>query len=383
MVVRCPIDRHEPAIPHTPQGVHVSKYLTVRRAVVVAIAMLAGAFAALIGAAPASAHFSGVTGTAVCDNDTGEWVVTWTVEVHRTNLPGTLTKVELTPAGSTVTNIQVGATIPNPGSLVGVQRVPNSESVADIVIRAAWPDGYKENQDRPAPPISLDGSCKQDQAKPHASFASACDGSVTATLTNDAEATKTAAFTVTGDGGFSQSASVAKGQTATVVIPAKSAGAINVLVGNTKVTQSSWTPPTDCPAVTVSSKSDCTTLTVTLDNPSGNLPANATVSDGTESKDVTVDAGSTQTLTFTGKAGLTITVAFASVKTVAAANDAVAPISLAWAAPASCTAATPTLPTTGQHLTPLIAGGAGLLVVGAAVLFVLFRRRSATESQTF
>jgi LPXTG-motif cell wall-anchored protein len=353
--------------------------LWLRRLALAALAALVGAFAALIGATPASAHTSVVRGAAVCSSDTGEWQVTWTLTNRLTDLPGTLTKVELTPADTTVTNIAVGAVIPNPGTLTGVQMVPGTAKSASLSIRASWPDGFQQYQDSRAT-VYFSGTCLQDQPKPNASFASACDGSVTVTLSNDAAATRTAAFVVTGAGNFSQSVSVAKGATSTVTVPASAASAITVSVGTTKVAQSAWSAPSDCPAVTVSSKSDCTSLAITLDNPSGNLAAVATLSDGTNpAQQVTVAAGASQTVTFAAKAGLKVDVQFSAAGTTQAD-----PVQVAWTLPANCaTTPPPSLPTTGSHLTPLIAAGAGLLAAGGFVLFVLFRRRMATNSRIF
>ncbi len=358
--------------------------LSVRRIVGLAVAIFVGTVAAFAFATPANAHHTWVTGDTQCNTETGNWEVTWTVFNSQTNLEATLTKVVLTPASSSVTNIFVGAIVPkSPGTLVGQQILDGTATSASLAVRGHWPNGVVDGQDRYAS-VTMSGTCVQDHPKPHATFASACDGSVTVTLTNDADATKSAYFTVTGDGGFSKTATVAAGGSTDVLVPPASAGHIVVMEGNTKVGESSWTEPNDCAPVKVSSRSDCTTLTITLENPAGNRPVDAIVKSGDDTENVTVPPGGSKDVTFPATDGTTATVSFSAAAALAgklAVTD-VPPLTITWERPATC-ATTPPLPTTGSHLGPVIGAGVGLLALGAGLLALLFRRRMATESRTF
>jgi LPXTG-motif cell wall-anchored protein len=357
-----------------------------RRAAFVVLAMLAGTLAALIGASPASAHFSSVSGTATCDSDTGNWVVTWTVTVHATQLTGHLFKVVATP--TPVDGIDVGTDVPFPDGVTGTQLVPNgSATVATLAVRAQWDDYFKDAKDRVGQ-VTLGTNCIQDQPKPTASASSACDGSVTLDLSNT-EGTKAAIFAVTLGNHAPVDHTVAKGTDEKVVVDGVDAGSIIVKSGGVTLLTTKWTPPADCAPLAVSSKSDCTSLTVILDNPAGNKAVDVTVTSGNQQAAITVGNGETQQVTFPATAGTTATVTFDLLPAVAthAAGDTT-PITVAWEQPAACLATTappapPVLPTTGSHLTPVIATGGGLLVVGAAVLFLLYRRRHATQRPTF
>lgn len=344
-----------------------------RRVLLLVVAMVGGGLAALIGATPASAHSTSVIGSAVCDNDAGNWVVTWVVH---DDWPSTATLIKVVSTPTPVDGIQVGSQVPHGVDLTGTQRVPNgTASFATLAVRGEWSDdGYKEERDRSGT-VQLGTNCVQNQPKPHASASSACDGSVTVTLTNDADATKAAAFTVT-TGAGSKSYTVAPGGSLDVPVPPAHAGSIVVTSGNAQLLKTAWSAPRECAPLAVASKMDCTSLTLTLENPAGNHAVDATLTSGNNSQDVSVGNGESKSVTFQAAAGTTATVNFG------AGN----PVTVAWEQPASCLAspsAPPALPTTGSHLTPLIASGAGLLIVGAAVLFVLFRRRMSTESRTF
>jgi LPXTG-motif cell wall-anchored protein len=92
---------------------------------------------------------------------------------------------------------------------------------------------------------------------------------------------------------------------------------------------------------------------------------------------VTVPAGGSKTLTFPGKTGLTVSVTL---------TPGTPPTMVRWTPAAACQTtppAAPTLPVTGSHLGPIIGTGAGLLGLGAAVLYVLYRRRQSLASRSF
>lgn len=127
---------------------------------------VAGVTATLLFAAPALACHPevGTKGNAVCDETTGEWVVTWTVQNSDKNVVGTVKKVDLTPPGSTVTDIVVGATIPaKPGKLEGVQRVPGDKTSASLGVTVSWkgkPDAQRSGS------VKLGGTCKEKEVPP-------------------------------------------------------------------------------------------------------------------------------------------------------------------------------------------------------------------------
>jgi LPXTG-motif cell wall-anchored protein len=362
------------------------KTTVVRRTLGLAAAVLAGLLATFVLATPASAHSTSVNGEAVCDSETGNFKVTWTVS-NDWYTEVTLTNVALEPAGTSAPPIADGAKIaPSPGKLVGVQTIPGninptatSSTVARLTETGEWPDfteRYETNK------VTIVGQCKKGSPSPHASATFDCDGSATLTLSNDANATHTATFAVTGTG-FSQTTSaISAGKSTTVHVPASAAGDIKVKVGDTDIASFNWAKPSDCAAVKVAIKSDCTSLTVSLENPSPNAPITATVVSGTDSKDVTIDTGKTEFVTFPAGPGPTVaTVTFkdAAATTLAAhavaAADAAAPITLAWVNPgAVCTP--PQLPNTGAKVGGVIGSGAALVGVGVGLLLYVRRRKA-------
>ena len=165
---------------------------SVRRAAVIAGAALVGTVMSLAIASPASAHHPIVTGSAECLPDTGQWKVTWTVSSTEDDIDAKITEVDLTPAGSTVTNIVVDAILPKnvDGDLEGVQLLPGSATGASLRVKAKWirPNTIVHTEDSEA--ITFEGTCTVPQEpKPSARFASACDGTVTVTLINADTAT--------------------------------------------------------------------------------------------------------------------------------------------------------------------------------------------------
>jgi hypothetical protein len=108
-----------------------------RRALVLAAGAAVAMAAALSVGAPASAHHSTVTGTCAQGTD-GGWVVTWTVSNSEKDIPATLKTVRWKPEGTTLTTIQVGATVPAGGQLTGVQTVPAGQRWAQLTVSSEW-----------------------------------------------------------------------------------------------------------------------------------------------------------------------------------------------------------------------------------------------------
>jgi len=357
---------------------------SVRRVLGLVIALVAGTLATtLIGVSPASAHHSTPKGGAVCDNNTGTYTITWTV-TNSENHPEKLLLVSPTPGG-TINNIAVNTVIDPLATVSGTQVVPGTTKFAVLKVQGHWDfDNFTE---RPhfSKPLKLDGKCVQYQPSPHATASSACDGTVLVTVSNDAAATKSATFTITGTNNFSTTtAAIPAGGHADVTVPAASASQISVMSGQTELGPFSWSAPTDCAPVKVASKSDCTTLTVSLENPAGNTPVDATVTSGDKTEKVTIPSGTTKDVTFPASAGTTATVTFGSGAAdsakvaAAAAAAATTPITVSWVSPgAVCTPTSPpSLPQTGAKLGGIIGAGAALIVVGAGLLLFLRRRRN-------
>jgi LPXTG-motif cell wall-anchored protein len=228
---------------------------SVRRLLVITAAVAAGILGALSLASPTSAHKPLVEGVAVCDSAAGDWAVTWTVKNSENDLVGTVTKVVLTPDGTTITNIAVDAVLPESDDaalLTGVQHVPTTFDSATLTVDVHWNRGRGVDASHKGT-VSFEGTCQAVTPKPSAQFASSCEGVVTVTLTNAADATAPAVFTVSGQGGFSQTSTVEAGKSAKVDVPkANAGGVITVTEGanNTPVADGRFVPVANCLPVT-------------------------------------------------------------------------------------------------------------------------------------
>ena len=342
---------------------------SVRRIAAIAGAAFVGIVVSLVIASPASAHHSAVEGLARCDTATGEWVVTWTVKSYAPSGVNhyKFVQVEVLPAGSSVPNIAVtdGDNYPHDAhaSLTGELRLPGSSTEATLTVRAKWENGFEEG-DAKSRTVTFGGSCVQDQPKPNAAFESLCDGTVTVTLTNAQDAKAPAAFAVTGGAGFSQNATVQAGGSKEIIVPAGSAGQITVTVAGQKLAEYAWEQPADCAPAKVASRSDCDSLTVSVENPEGTRPVDAIVTHGGKTETLAVAPGETKETTFDADA--------ATVATVKIGDKA---IEIPWKKPADC--GSPGLPVTGASVGGAIAAGIALVGVGAG-LIVLTRRRRRT-----
>jgi LPXTG-motif cell wall-anchored protein len=225
---------------------------SVRRLLVLVTAVAAGTLGAMSLASPTHAHQPFVKGVAVCDTATGDWVVTWTVQNSEDDLAGRVTGVHLTPQDTTVSAIAVDAVLPRSGdgALTGTQRVPASATSASLRVDVHWNRGRGVDASHSGR-VELKGTCAKQAATPGASFESSCEGNVAVTLTNAADATAPAQFTVTGEGGFSQTSTVDAGQSAKVDVPKANAKAVKVTESTSGSTfDGQFVPVANCLPVT-------------------------------------------------------------------------------------------------------------------------------------
>jgi len=230
----------------------------VRRLLVLCAAVAAGTLGALALASPVSAHHTSVNGEIVCDLKAGEWVITWTVTNTQNNIVGTFESATLSPAAPALTTIVTGGTLPlnSAGPLTEVQRLPGSTpaGVRTLEVHVLWnyPPGKSDVRDGARDSVEIEGTCNAPASNPGAAFESSCEGVVTVTLTNAADATAPAVFTVTGHAGFSQSATVDAGKDAKVSVPKANSSAIKVTEGtdNKLVKEGGATEVANCLPVT-------------------------------------------------------------------------------------------------------------------------------------
>ncbi|MBQ1027116.1 cell wall anchor protein [Micromonospora sp. C95] len=207
---------------------------------------------------------------------------------------------------------------------------------------------------------------------PASTFASACDGSVTVSLSNDGSLSKYAVeFEVRGENGWSKTVTVEPGKADNeTVVPAENAGKIEVLVDGEVIENGtySWERPEDCPLPTVTTDADCETFGLTASNPEGGMPVKVEFTYGDKTETRTVAPGSSEKVTFPAgdeeaalvvlpELGLELEVVYA---------------------PEGCGGGgggeEPGLPVTGAAAGGIAAGAIALLALGA-VLFVMARRR--------
>lgn len=363
--------------------------LSLRRPLTLLGAAVLGAAAAVAIASPASAHHSEVAGKAVCDTTTGEWVVTW--KVTSVAPPGVerykLIKADLTPAGSTVTNIAVstGDQYPYEVSkpIVGEQRVPGSARTASLTVQAQWKKNRSDFvEHKPSTgTVTLGGKCEEDKpavTAPTASFASDCEGAVTVTLANGKEATKAVELAVKAKG-FEQKYTLEPGDSkADIVVPA---GAGKIVVTergkDTPVGTYTWKQPEACaepgePEGAV--EFTCDEMIFTITNPADGETVTVVFKPSTgEPQTLVVKPGETKQAKFAASEGFTVT---------ATTGDGEEE-TFAWEQPEGCDNGgggggdDGDLPVTGVAATGIAAGALVLLAAGA-MLFVISRRRRTT-----
>ncbi len=108
-----------------------------RRATALAAGALIGAAGAVAFAAPASAHTSEITHDTKCQKN-GTWTVTWTITAHNAEIEGTVTELDILPAGSTIDGIEVYSVLPKDAPLVGVQTLSDDVEGAAVAYKIEW-----------------------------------------------------------------------------------------------------------------------------------------------------------------------------------------------------------------------------------------------------
>jgi hypothetical protein len=355
------------------------------RLIAVVAAAALGTVGALLVASPASAHHPTVRASVVCNVQTGMWDVTWKVKNSESDLRGSI--IEVKPAPLSVIkpgtlNLPKSTEAGHP--LTEVQSFPSTVNTAWLEVKVKWVRGTGRWQriiiEKDKEYIKWDGTCGE--SGPNAAFASDCE-QVTVVLSNSANATGPASFTVTRENGTPSPINVgplAPGTSADPLTFPKSAGFITVVAGNKSFDPYKWTDPGNCGKPTLTAESTCDQLKVTITNPADGVPVNALL-DPSTGDNQTFDGiakGTSQTATFTGSAGLSVLVQLTGV----------ADQTVTWEQPKDCTTTAPPTTTgpplavTGASLGGVIGIGVGLLAGGAALIaaFVaLRRRRSAGE----
>ncbi|WP_329108317.1 cell wall anchor protein [Micromonospora sp. NBC_01699] len=371
--------------------------LSLRRPLAVLGATFVGLAAAVAVAAPASAHISVPSGSAVCDTDAGEWVVTWKVEstLHFDSDKFKLHYIRTTPRDIPIDGIVRNKDYPVDTPIVGTQRVPGTTVKAELDVKATWSDGFRE-QDLREGNVTLEGTCEKKSpeatpsatpsatptetpatppakvSSPNASTSSACDGTVQVTLSNGEDATADAVLRVRATG-FDKTYTLAPGASKDdIVVPAE-AGEIKITEGEQQVGSTvTWAEPENCvePGEPVGGyESTCDELIFMISNPEDGEPVTLTLTPSTgEPKTLTVAPGTTETAKFPASEGLTVT------PSADGLEDA-EPI--AWEKPADCGGEGGGLPVTGAAAGG-IAGGALVLLAIGITLFVVARRRRLT-----
>lgn len=121
-----------------------------------ASALVAGSLIGLAGVAvfatPALAHHSTVSGSASCDQESGKWVVEWTVNAIGDGSQGQtfqFTQVDLTPAGTTLDNpvIAVNAAAQPAGvPITAKQLVPGDAASSSLTIASRWSNNFEDKK---------------------------------------------------------------------------------------------------------------------------------------------------------------------------------------------------------------------------------------------
>jgi LPXTG-motif cell wall-anchored protein len=104
-------------------------------------AALAGAFIGLAGAvafaAPASAHYTELTGKTACLED-GGWKVDWTLTPKKAPIDGHIVKVEETTGGTDLKNIVKGAEVPAGGTIADSQSFGKDVTEVTLKVKVIW-----------------------------------------------------------------------------------------------------------------------------------------------------------------------------------------------------------------------------------------------------
>jgi hypothetical protein len=104
-------------------------------------AALAGAFIGLAGAvafaAPASAHYTELSGKTDC-LENGGWTVDWTLTPKKAPIDGKIVKVEETAGGTALANIVEGAKVPSGGTITDSQSFGKDVTEVTLSVKVVW-----------------------------------------------------------------------------------------------------------------------------------------------------------------------------------------------------------------------------------------------------
>ncbi len=110
----------------------------VRGATVLGSAIVIAAVGTASPAVAASDHFLSIRGTAVCDAEARQWVITWTLTNH-SGVTGTVGNVRAYPPSRPLVGLP--NRIPPGETVSGVQRTLASEYTASLALDVNWDDG--------------------------------------------------------------------------------------------------------------------------------------------------------------------------------------------------------------------------------------------------
>jgi len=363
--------------------------LITRRVLAVAGAAAIGTIGALTIPGAASAHHTTTKFKVDCVGDTA--TVTWLVTNSQTNIEAKVTGlkssqgtiVKSTKAEySGYTVLAVGATLKKANApqaqAVGQVTVPASAGTVTLGIDTEW--DYNKNADKKQRTKDVvkahedatarwsKDQCSEAPQQPSATFESNCDGTVTVVITNPTG--KDAEFVVksqTTD--YKANVKVVAGKSEKVSVPKEHAADIKVAVKGDEngkaLGKYKFTAPENCEDAeyTGSFEPSCDGVKVTLNNPADGETLKVTIlANGQEKYKFEVAPGKSESKMI-GRQD--------SVKVVVKVEGFEPDGEFDYTVPAGCGGS---LPVTGVNA-GLMAGGASVLVLGGAALFMMARRR--------
>ncbi|BEL11748.1 hypothetical protein Q0Z83_099390 [Actinoplanes sichuanensis] len=144
-----------------------------RRVSALAAGSLIGLAGVAVFATPAFAHHSTVTVKSDCDQSKGKWVVEWTVNAigdgESPNQTAQFTKVDLTPAGTTLSNPKLvvdGEPIPAGQAITAIQLVDGDAESASLKVAAKWANPNYEDGRTGEASVTFPNECKKKDTPP-------------------------------------------------------------------------------------------------------------------------------------------------------------------------------------------------------------------------
>jgi hypothetical protein len=318
----------------------------------VAGAVLVGTVGAAAFAGPASAHTASLTYQLECGKEKGTAIVTWTVTNNFDK------KATVKNLARDLDGLAGEVEVKGKESVSGTEVVDVSKESVEFSATVDWRN-KSETVTEKADLTKLD--CDQDDGKKvEVTFTDNCDGTVVVKMANNSD--KVVKFRVNGHGTWKEAFEVEPGKTAEVTVPKEHASEVAVRLNNDNgrpFLKHEWTKPEGC-GITVTHKSDCDNLLITVENAADNKTIVATVKFGDQSADQEIKPGEAYTATIPGAANLVVTLVIGKTST-----------DFKYEKPANCS---PGLPVTGVNA-GLLAGAALALVSGGAGLFFVARRR--------